>query len=152
MSVGETSPQYLALWVSKCEQYRLIRCPDNIQYILQGWQSPKFRNLSFHVNYWSVDSPLGSDICFDGLPATEKELLAERPRADADAPVGGGLPDRPDGALDGLRSSRVGGCVDVCPVPKGQRQNGRLISTIFVAAIHALPRHGPRSCNIRSGH
>ena len=88
MSVGETSPQYPALWISVCEQYRLIRCPDDIQYILQRWQSPKFRNLSFHVNYQSIDDPLGFDIDFEGLPATEEELLAKRPQAEEGVPLG----------------------------------------------------------------
>ena len=88
MSVGETSPQYPALWVSRCEQYRLIRCPDDIQYILQRWQSPKFRSLSFHLSYQSIDNPLGFDIDFECLPATEEELLAKRPQADAGLLVG----------------------------------------------------------------
>ena len=88
MTVGETSPQYPALWISVCEQYRLIRCPDDIQYILQLWQSPKFRNLSFHLSYQSIDNPPGFDIDFEGLPATEEELLAKRPQANADVLVG----------------------------------------------------------------
>ena len=70
------------------EQYRLIRCPDDIQYILQRWQSPKFRNLSFHVSYQSIDNPPGFDIDFEGLPATEEELFAKRPQADAGLLVG----------------------------------------------------------------
>ena len=88
MTVGETSPQYPALWISVCEQYRLIRCPDDIQYILQHWQKPKFRNLSFHMSYQSIDSPPGFDIDFEGLPATEEELFAKRPQADAGLLVG----------------------------------------------------------------
>ena len=88
MTVGETSPQYPALWVSRCEQFRLIRCLDDIQYILQRWQSPKFRSLSFHLSYQSIDNPPGFDIDFEGLPATEEELLAKRPQANADVLVG----------------------------------------------------------------
>ena len=88
MTIGETSPQYPALWVSVCEQHRLIRCPDDIQYILQRWQSPKFRNLSFHLSYQSIDNPPGFDIDFEGLPATEEELFAKRPQADAGLLVG----------------------------------------------------------------
>jgi hypothetical protein len=54
------------------EQYRLIRCPDDIQYILQRWQSPKFRNLSFHVSYQSIDNPPGFDIDFAGSRLQKK--------------------------------------------------------------------------------
>ena len=57
-----------------------------------------------------------------------------------------------DQPVDALISSRIGDYVAVYQVLKDERQNGQLISATLVTAIHALLRHGPRSCNIRSGH
>ena len=37
-------------------------------------------------------------------------------------------------------------------VLKGERQNEQLVSAILVTAIHALPGHGLRFCNIRGRH
>ena len=40
------------------------------------------------MNYQSIDDPLGFDIDFEGLPATEEELAAKRPQAEESVPVG----------------------------------------------------------------
>ena len=36
---------------SECGTYRIIRCCDDIQYIFQRWRNPKWRHLSYHVEY-----------------------------------------------------------------------------------------------------
>ena len=42
------------LWQSECGTYRIIRCCDDIQYIFQRWREPKWRHLSYHVEYDSL--------------------------------------------------------------------------------------------------
>lgn len=54
ISIPENHPDYPELWVSKCKAYRLIRCVDDIQWILQKYNAPKFRNLSYHMYYESL--------------------------------------------------------------------------------------------------
>ena len=36
------------------DTYRIIRCCDDIQYIFQRWREPKWRPLSYHVEYDSL--------------------------------------------------------------------------------------------------
>jgi hypothetical protein len=54
ITIPEYHQDYPALWVSKCKRFRLIRCKDDIQYILQVYKTPKFRNLSYHQFYDSL--------------------------------------------------------------------------------------------------
>lgn len=53
-NLPETSNEYPYLWLSECRKYRIIRCKDDIQHIMQGWQSPKWRNLSYHTDWASI--------------------------------------------------------------------------------------------------
>jgi hypothetical protein len=54
ITLPESHPEYPALWVSDCQRFRVIRCKDDIQFIVQGWQSPKWRNMSYHCNWTSI--------------------------------------------------------------------------------------------------
>ena len=54
ISLPESHPDYPALWKSDCGKLRIIRCKDDIQYIVQAWQSPKWRHLSYHVGWNSI--------------------------------------------------------------------------------------------------
>jgi hypothetical protein len=54
ITIPEYHRDYPSLWVSKCKRFRLIRCKDDIQYILQAYKTPKFRNLSYHQFYDSL--------------------------------------------------------------------------------------------------
>jgi len=54
ISIPENHPDYPELWVSKCNTYRLIRCVDDIQWILQKYKTPKFHNKSYHMYYESL--------------------------------------------------------------------------------------------------
>jgi hypothetical protein len=51
---SETSKQYPYLWQSQCEKVRVIRCKGDLQNIVQAWQSPKWRNLSYHTDWNSI--------------------------------------------------------------------------------------------------
>ena len=50
----EHHEHYPYLWQSECGAYRVIRFCDDIQYIFQRWRSPKWRHLSYHVEYDSL--------------------------------------------------------------------------------------------------
>ena len=52
--LSESSNQYPYLWQSQCKRIRIIRCKDDLQHIVQAWQSPKWRNLSFHTDWDSI--------------------------------------------------------------------------------------------------
>ena len=52
--LSESSNQYPYLWQSQCELFRVIRCKDNLQQVVQAWQSPKWRNLSHHTDWNSI--------------------------------------------------------------------------------------------------
>ena len=54
ISLPEHHEHYPHLWQSECGSYRIIRCCDGIQYIFQERRSPKWRHLSFHVEYDSL--------------------------------------------------------------------------------------------------
>ena len=54
ITLPEHHDQYPYLWQSTCNKFRIVRCCDNIQYIMQGWRKPKWRSLSFHMYYESL--------------------------------------------------------------------------------------------------
>ena len=54
ITLPEHHEHYPHLWQSECGVYRIIRCCDGIQYIFQEWRSPKWRHLSFHIEYGSL--------------------------------------------------------------------------------------------------
>lgn len=49
INLPESHPDYPSLWQSKCGKWRVIRCVDDIQNIVQRWQSPYWRSRSYHV-------------------------------------------------------------------------------------------------------
>ena len=66
ITLPEHHEYYPHLWQSDCDTYRIIRCCDNIQYIFQRWREPKWRSLSYHVEYDSMVGRWGS---IGSLPA-----------------------------------------------------------------------------------
>ena len=51
VTLPEYRTEYPHLFMSDCGTFRVIRCQDDIQYIFQRWRSPKWRHLSYHVEY-----------------------------------------------------------------------------------------------------
>ncbi len=49
ITLPEHHQHYPCLWLSECGKWRIIRCCDDVQYILQRWREPKFRSLSYHI-------------------------------------------------------------------------------------------------------
>ena len=54
ITLPEHHAHYPHLWQSECGTYRIIRCCDDIQYIFQRWREPKWRSMSYHVEYASL--------------------------------------------------------------------------------------------------
>ena len=53
-AIVESSTDHPYLWLSECQKFRIIRCKDDLQWIVQAWQSPKWRNLSYHTDWDSI--------------------------------------------------------------------------------------------------
>ena len=54
ISPPENQKDYPCLWKSNCKQVCIIRCKDDLQRIVQAYQSPKWRNLSYHTDWNSI--------------------------------------------------------------------------------------------------
>jgi len=68
ITLPEFHPDYPSLWESPCGKARIIRCPDDLQYIVQGYRTPKWRNLSYHTEWWSISFRWGNEQPFKALP------------------------------------------------------------------------------------
>ena len=49
--IPEYHQDYPSLWVSECKRFRLIRCKDDHQWIVQKFLSPKYRSVSYHRDW-----------------------------------------------------------------------------------------------------
>ena len=58
ISIPEGRPDYPSIKQSQCGKWRVIRCPDNLQWIVQQYRSPKWRNKSYHRERWSIEKEL----------------------------------------------------------------------------------------------
>jgi len=54
ITLPEHHEHYPYLWQSECGMYLIIRCCDVIQFIFQRWRNPKWRHLSYHLEYDSL--------------------------------------------------------------------------------------------------
>ena len=54
VTLPEFSQLYPHLWLSECKQWRIIRCCDDIQFVVMAWQAPKWRGRSYHTDYGSI--------------------------------------------------------------------------------------------------
>ena len=64
----ESHPDYPSLWQSKCGKWRVIRCVDDIQNIVQRWQSPYWRSRSYHVEANSIMHHYSNYEAFNDTP------------------------------------------------------------------------------------
>ena len=64
ISLSENHPDYPALWVSDCGKWRVIRCVDDLQYIVQHYRSPKWRNKSYHKEWQSIEKRWEKHVSF----------------------------------------------------------------------------------------
>ena len=54
ITLPEHHDQYPHLWQSQYNKFRIIHCCDDIEYIFQNFRSPKWRALSYHMEYESL--------------------------------------------------------------------------------------------------
>ena len=54
ITIPEHHQDYPTLWQSTCNKFRIIRCCNDLQYIMQNFHSPKWRSLSYHMEYESL--------------------------------------------------------------------------------------------------
>ena len=54
MSVSETSESYPVIWLDENAGLRLIRCKDDIQWIVQLRRSSRWRNKTFHTDTTTI--------------------------------------------------------------------------------------------------
>ena len=62
--LSESHPDYPALWLSDCGKWRVIRCVDDLQYIVQHYRSPKWRNKSYHKEWQSIEKRWEKHVSF----------------------------------------------------------------------------------------
>lgn len=66
IKLPEKHPDYPSLWQSKCGQFRIIRCKDDIQFIVQRYRNAKriWEGKSFHVEWNSISLIHGDKAAF----------------------------------------------------------------------------------------
>jgi hypothetical protein len=79
-AIAESSAYYPYLWLSECKRFRIIRCKDDLQWIIQAWQSPKWRNLSFHSVWDSIAMRWSSLNVPDTQPKVTTSMLPQEER------------------------------------------------------------------------
>mgnify|MGYP001255546194 FL=1 len=77
IALPEKHNYYPALWYSDCKFYRIIRCPDNIQYILQRFSRPDWRGFSYHVDWSSIVYRFGDLYTYRNLPSETPEARSQ---------------------------------------------------------------------------
>jgi hypothetical protein len=83
-AIAESSNEHPYLWLSDCNRFRIICCKDDLQWIVQAWQSPKWRNLSFHTEWnsiamrWSaLNVPVSQPtVTTSTLPQDERDIVS----------------------------------------------------------------------------
>ena len=68
IKLPEKHPDYPTLWQSICGKWRIIRCKDNIQFIVQQFKRPTWRSDSYHVEWNSISLIHGDNAAFNTLP------------------------------------------------------------------------------------
>lgn len=68
VSLSEGHPDYPFVWQSDCGTHRVIRCVDDLQWIVQKYRRPKWRSLSYHREWSSIRRRWGSVELFITLP------------------------------------------------------------------------------------
>ena len=54
IKLPEKHPDNPTLWNSLCGKWRIIRCKDDIQFIVQQFKRPTWRSYSYHVEWANI--------------------------------------------------------------------------------------------------
>ena len=87
-AIAESSKEHPYLWLSECQKFRIIRCKDDLQCIVQAWQSPKWRNLSFHTEWNSIAMRWSALNVPDSQPTVTTSMLPQEARDTLSAIMG----------------------------------------------------------------
>ena len=68
VTLPESHSDYPSIMHSQCGKWRVIRCTDDLQWIVQQYRSPKWRSKSYHREWWSIDKRWGSVAPLAKLP------------------------------------------------------------------------------------
>ena len=68
VSLPENHNNYPSIWISDCGKFRIIRCTDDAQWIVQVYQSPKWRSVSYHMEWASIHMRWCKEVPFATLP------------------------------------------------------------------------------------
>ena len=68
IKLPEKHTDYPALWQSICGKWRIIRCKDDIQFIVQQFKRTTWRSDSYHVEWSSISLIHGDKKEFNTLP------------------------------------------------------------------------------------
>ena len=68
IGIPEKHMDYPTLWVSFCGKFRIIRCLNDIQYIVQSYAVSGWRSFSFHVEWGSIQRKFYDMETFADLP------------------------------------------------------------------------------------
>ena len=67
IKLPEKHDNYPTLWNSLCGKWRIIRCPKDLQYIVQQFKRPTWRSDSYHVEWSSISLIHGDKEAFNTL-------------------------------------------------------------------------------------
>ena len=67
-TLRESHRCYPSIIQSECGKWRVIRCVDDMQNIVQRWQSPYWRSRSYHVEANSILYHYSNDEAFNDIP------------------------------------------------------------------------------------
>ena len=68
IKLPEKHDNYPTLWNSLCGKWRIIKCKDGIQFIVQQFKRPTWRSESYHVDWSSIALIHGDNPAFNTLP------------------------------------------------------------------------------------
>ena len=67
IKLPEKYDNYPTLWNSLSGRWRIIRCKDDIQFIVQQFKRPTWRGESYHVEWNSISLIHGDKVAFNAL-------------------------------------------------------------------------------------
>jgi len=67
IKLPEKHDNYPTLWNSLCGKWRIIRCPEDLQYIVQQFKRPTWRSYSYDVEWASIALIHGDKEAFNML-------------------------------------------------------------------------------------
>ena len=68
INLPENHTSYPHIWKSDCGKFRIIRCTDDLKWIVQAYRAPKWRSVSYHTEWWPIHMRWAEEFPFATLP------------------------------------------------------------------------------------